>query len=188
MLEEVGVPYDTKVLDYGTHMATGAYLSVNPMGKVPALVHGEQVVTETAAICAYLADAFPEANLAPPHGRRGAYYRWLFFGAGPLEASVTMQAMGWAAPDSKMQKVVGFGTKERVADTLDQALSSTPYIAGHDFTAADVYLGSLVVWNLGFNLLESRPALVEYAARLTEREAYQRASALDDAAKPNWVA
>jgi glutathione S-transferase len=97
MVEEVGQPYDTVLLEYGGSMKGADYLAINPMGKVPAIRHGETIVTEGAAICAYLADAFPEAGLAPPPAERGAYYRWLFFGAGPLEQAVNAQALGLLA-------------------------------------------------------------------------------------------
>src|ERR1700729_2872218 len=96
MLEEVGQPYRTETLDFGTTMKAPAYLAINPMGKVPAIRHGDTVVTEGAAICAYLADAFPQAGLAPPPGDRlrGPYYRWLFFAAGPVEAAASNKALG----------------------------------------------------------------------------------------------
>ena len=100
MLEEVGAPYQTEILDYGTTMKAPAYLAINPMGKVPALRHNNIVVTESAAICAYLADAFPDAGLAPPphDPMRGPYYRWLFFAAGPFEASASNKALGFVVP------------------------------------------------------------------------------------------
>lgn len=111
MLEEVGAPYETVVLEYGTTMKAPEYLAVNPMGKVPALKHGETVVTECAAICAYLADAFPQAGLAPaPTDRmRGPYYRWLFFAAGPVEAATTNASLGVTA-DAERQQMVGYGS------------------------------------------------------------------------------
>src|SRR5438270_8929740 len=119
MLEEVGAPYRTELLEYGTTMRAPGYLAVNPMGKVPAVRHGKVVVTEAAAICAYLADAFPQAGLAPPPSdrRRGPYYRWLFFGAGPVEAAVTAKSLGFVVPDdSRSQGMVGWGSLEAVTD------------------------------------------------------------------------
>ena len=97
MLEEVGQPYRTELLDYATTMKAPEYLAINPMGKVPALRHGETVVTEAAAICAYLADAFPAAGLAPPHGHRlrGPYYRWLFFACRPARGGVDQPGAGF---------------------------------------------------------------------------------------------
>src|SRR3569623_1649044 len=95
MLEEVGQPYRTELLEYETGMKAAQYLAINPTGKVPAIVHGGTVVTEGAAICAYLADAFPQAGLAPALDDRGDYYRWLFFAAGPVEAAVTAENFGY---------------------------------------------------------------------------------------------
>ena len=111
MLEETGAPYRTEILDYGTTMKAPDYLSINPMGKVPAIRHGDAVVTECAAICAYLADAFPGAGLAPPPEERGAYYRWMFFAAGPLEAAATNRSLGLEVPDEK-RGMVGYGSFE----------------------------------------------------------------------------
>lgn len=149
MLEEVGRPYRAELLEYGTTMKAPDYLAVNPMGKVPALRHGDTVVTETAAICAYLADAFPEAGLAPPPGSRlrGPYYRWLFFGAGPVEAAATNRAMGFVLPKDR-EAMAGYGNFATVMDTLEGALSRADYLVGDGFTAADVYLGSQIGWGM----------------------------------------
>ena len=142
MLEEVGAPYRTEIIEYGEQMKSPPYTDINPMGKVPAIKHGETVVTENAAICAYLADAFPASGLAPAPGSalRGPYYRWLFFGAGPLEAAWVNQALGVQVPPDKT-RMVGYGTFEQVLDTLEGVLKQAPYLAG-DFSAADVYTGS----------------------------------------------
>jgi glutathione S-transferase len=185
MLEEVGQPYRTEVLDYGTTMKAPGYLAVNPMGKVPALHHGETIVTECAAICAYLADAFPEARLAPPHGSplRGPYYRWLFFGAGPVEAATTNKALGVEVPAGR-ERMVGYGTVATVFDVLEAALAKGGYLAGDDFTAADLYIGAQLMFGLMFNSIEKRPAFVDYVARLTQRPAAQRARQIDDALMP----
>jgi glutathione S-transferase len=181
MLEEVGAPYRTELLAYGTTMKAPEYLAINPMGKVPALVHRGQVVTECAAICAYLADAFPEAGLAPPQGQRAAYYRWLLFAAGPVEMAVTHRSLGIEVPADK-QGVVGYGSYEAVMDALESAVAGDGYIAGERFSAADVYLGAQIGWGLQFGTIEKRPAIEAYWARLSEREARQRATRLDDAA------
>lgn len=124
MIEEVGQPYRTELLDYGTTMKAPGYLVVNPMGKVPAIRHGDAVVTEGAAICAYLADAFPQAGLAPPPGDRlrGPYYRWLFFAAGPVEAAVTNKALGFAVPEGR-ERMAGYGTFADTMDALEGAVS-----------------------------------------------------------------
>jgi glutathione S-transferase len=129
MLEEVGAPYETVYLDYGPPMKGPEYRAINPMGKVPALRHGEVVVTECAAICAYLADAFPEAGLAPPPGERAAYYRWMFFGAGPLEAAVTNKALGVVPPEER-RGMVGYGSLEDVVAALERAVSESPIWRG----------------------------------------------------------
>jgi glutathione S-transferase len=183
MLEEVAAPYRTELLDFGTTMKAPEYLAINPMGKVPALRHGKTVVTEVPAICAYLADAFPEAGLAPPPAQRGAYYRWLFFAAGPLEASVTNRALGVEPPADK-QGMVGYGNYAAVMDTLEKAVTGSAYIAGERFSAADVYVGAHIGWGLQFGSIERRPAFEDYFARVSERAARRRADELDNAAMP----
>jgi glutathione S-transferase len=183
MLEETGAPYRTELLEYGTTMKAPEYLAINPMGKVPAIRHGNTVVTECAAICAYLADAFPDAELAPPPAARGDYYRWLFFAAGPLEAATVNRALGLEAPADK-QAMVGYGNFGLVMDTLEKAIAGRDFIAGERFSAADVYLGSHIGWGLQFGSIEKRPGFAQYHARVTDRDAYRRANALDDAAMP----
>src|SRR5215213_257591 len=182
MLEEVGHPYETMLLDYGTTMKAPEYLAINPMGKVPAIRHCDTVVTEGAAICAYLADAFPDAGLAPPPGnpRRGPYYRWLFFAAGPVESAVTGKALGLLAPADK-SAMAGYGSFEQTIDTLETAVREGPYICGDQFTAADVYVGAQIGWGMMFGTIDKRPAFEEYFARLQERPAAKRAAELDDA-------
>lgn len=185
MLEEVGQPYRTELLGYGDTMKAEAYRAINPMGKVPAIRHGDTVVTETAAICAYLADAFPEAGLAPPPGspERGPYYRWMFFAAGPLEAAVTDRALGVEVPPERRPKV-GYGTYAEAMDALERAVSGRRYLAGDRFTAADLYVGAHIGWGLMFGSIERRPAFERYHDGLKERPALQRANALDDALMP----
>jgi glutathione S-transferase len=181
MLEELGEPYETVLLDYGTTMKGADYLAINPMGKVPAIKHGDTVVTEGAAICAYLADAFPDKGLAPPLGdkARGPYFRWLFFAAGPVEAAVTGKSLGLLAPaDKKM--MAGYGSFEETIDALEQAVSGGPYICGERFTAADVYVGSQIGWGMMFGTIEKRPSFETYFGRLVERPAAVRAREIDD--------
>lgn len=181
MLEEVGVPYRAEILQFGTTMKDDAYKAINPMGKVPAVSHGGKVVTECAAICAYLADAFPEAGLAPPPAERADYYRWLFFGAGPVEAAVSNRALGFeVAPDR--ERMIGYGSFAHVMDTLEKAVQANPYIAGDKFTAADVYIGAQIGWGMQFGTMEKRPAFQQYFARVANREAAIRANEKDDAA------
>jgi glutathione S-transferase len=183
MLEEVGADYRAEILDFATTMKDAGYLAVNPMGKVPAIRHGATTVTECAAICAYLADAFPEAGLAPPVGERGAYYRWLFFAAGPLEAAVTNRSLGVQVPDDK-QGMAGYGTFDRTVSTLENAVAAGPYLTGNRFSAADVYVGSHIGWGMQFGTLEKKPAFEDYWSRVSDRDAYRRANELDDAAMP----
>jgi glutathione S-transferase len=182
MLEEVGCAYDTQVLDYGTTMKAPEYLAVNPMGKVPAIRHGETVVTEAAAICAYLADAFPDAGLAPPTGnpRRGPYYRWMFFAAGPVEAVVTGKALGLLAPADK-KAMAGYGSYEEVLDALERAVSGGEWLCGEHFTAADLYVASQLNFGMQFGILDKRDAFEAYVTRATARPAFARANQLDDA-------
>jgi glutathione S-transferase len=183
MLEEVGQPYRTELLDYGTSMKGSAYLSINPMGKVPAITHRGQTITECAAICAYLADAFPEAGLAPPLQDRARYYRWLFFAAGPVEAAVTNKALQIAVP-AERERMVGYGNMNCVLDALEGALDGRDYIATDRFTAADCYLGAQLFWGMMFGTMEKRPTFEAYTARLLDRPAYKRAMEIDDALSP----
>ena len=181
MLEEVGAPYETKLVDYAV-MKSPDYLAINPMGKVPAISHGDEVVTETAAICAYLADAFPEAGLIPPagHRKRGAYYRWLFFAAGPVEAAVTNKALK-VEVNEEQSRFVGYGNFDAAIDALELALKPGPYICGDQFTAADLYVGSQIGYGMLFGSIEKRPLFEDYFARLQARPAAIRARELDDA-------
>jgi glutathione S-transferase len=182
MLEELGRPYRAETMEFGAAMKAPAYLAINPMGKVPALRHGETIVTEAAAICAYLADVFPAAGLAPPPGdrRRGAYYRWLFFAAGPLEAAVTNKALGFVVPEGR-QGMAGYGSFADVMNTLEHAVSAGDYLAGERFSAADLYVGAQIGFGLQFGSIEKRPAFERYWQRVGTRPAALRAEAIDDA-------
>jgi glutathione S-transferase len=181
MLEEVGQPYRTELLDYDTTMKAPAYLAINPMGKVPAIRHGDTVVTEGAAICAYLADAFPATGLAPPAGdpRRGAYYRWLFFAAGPFEAATSNKALGFVVPQGR-ERMIGYGTYADAINALEGAVSQGDYLVGEQFTAADVYVGSHIGFGLQFGTIDKRPAFERYVARVSARPAALRAKKIDD--------
>lgn len=183
MLEEVGEPYETQVIEYGEAMKSPDYLAINPMGKVPTLRHGNQVVTECAAICAYLADAFPQVRLAPPLEQRGDYYRWLFFAAGPVEAAITNRSLGVEVP-GKSLGMVGYAPLPIVLDALAAAVSQREHIAGDTFSAADVYVGSHISWGYRFGSIDKRPEFDAYLSRIISRDAYKRASALDDALMP----
>src|SRR5215469_13371852 len=181
MLEEVGQPYRTEIMDYATTLKAPAYLAINPMGKVPAIRHGETVVTEAPAICAYLADAFPAAGLAPPVSdpRRGSYYRWLFFGAGPVEAAVSNKSLGLVVPEGREGRI-GYGRLADVLTALERAVSGSDYLVGDRFTAADVYVGAQIGWGMQFGTLEKRPAFERYWQRIRTRPAAERARAIDD--------
>jgi glutathione S-transferase len=183
MLEEVGAPYRTEILGYADSMKSAEYLAVNPMGKVPAIKHGDTVVTEGAAICAYLADAFPQAGLAPPLEDRGDYYRWLFFAAGPIEAAVTAKSLGFQ-PSPDQERMAGFGSLAKVMDALEGAVAGRQFIAGGRFSAADVYVGSQIGWGMQFGSLEKRPAFEAYWNGLFNRPAAVRAREIDDALLP----
>ncbi|MEC3863294.1 glutathione S-transferase family protein [Mesobacterium sp. TK19101] len=188
MLEELGQPYETRVLDYGSQMKSPDYLAINPMGKVPTVQHGLSVVTEAAACCAYLAAAFPEAGLAPAPGtpESAAYLRWMFFAAGPSETAITNAAFGFDLPDDpQVRGRSGYGSLELVADTLASMLSDgRDYVTGEEFSAADVYVGSQILWGRRLDTLPDRPGFAEYTLRLTARPAAVRAREIDNALMP----
>jgi glutathione S-transferase len=175
MLEEARAPYEMKILDFEKREhKSPEYLAINPMGKVPAIVHRGVVVTECAAICAYLADAFPDAGLAPDRNdpARGTYYRWLFFAAGCVEPAVIDKV--FQRPPITQTGAVGWGTYEDTLNTLESALKRGPYILGERFSAADVYIGAQLVWGMKMKSLEPRPVFAEYAARCEARPAFAR--------------
>lgn len=178
MLEETGVDYEQKIVGYGEEMKSADYLAINPMGKVPAIKHGDKVVTECAAICAYLAAAFPEANLSPSVEGLADYYRWLFFAAGPLESAVINNAMGFNVNDEQ-QRTIGYGSYEMTIRTLDQWFENNQYVCGDSFTAADVYVGAQIDWGMMFNTITVTDNFQAYAERLRARPAYINAKKID---------
>ena len=178
MLEEVGQPYETEIVPYD-RMKDPAYLAVNPMGKVPAIKHGNHVVTECAAICAYLADAFPQAGLGPRDDEKADYYRWMFYAAGPVEAAVSNQAMGWT-PTPERERMFGYGNFDKVVAVLDELFSLRDYVCGDRFTAADVYVGSQLMFPMQFKMLPERDSFLRYRDRLQARAAYKRATEIDE--------
>lgn len=180
MLEETGVPYEEHVIPFGPPMKTDEYRKINPMGKVPAIVHGGKVVTEVAAICLYLADVFRDAGLHPEPQERADYYRWILFAAGPVEQATVAKTLSWETPKER-RGMVGFGTYETVMDTLENLLSGRPYVCGDRFTAADVYVGSHVNWGLMFGSFPKRATFEQYVARVTDRPAFKAARARDAA-------
>lgn len=179
-LHEAGADYDQQIVGYGEEMKGDYARDVNPMGKVPAIVHEGRIVTECAAICAYLADAFPDAGLAPREDERADYYRWLFFAAGPVESAISNKAMGFEIPDDPAKRgTVGYGHFDLVVDVLETKLAADDYVCGDRFTMADVYVGSHVIWGMQFGSLPERDSLEAYADRLTARDAYRAAKAID---------
>lgn len=178
MLEEVGAPYEVKLLSFekGEHKKPD-YLAINPMGKIPAIVHRGVVVTECAAICAYLADAFPATRLAPAleDPARGTYYRWLFFAAGCGEPAVIDKMFSRPLPDRK--GAIGYGTYEDTMNAFEKAITPGPFVLGTQFSAADVYICSQIDWGIMTKAVETRPAFDHYIARCKERPAFKRAMA-----------
>src|SRR4051794_14820969 len=181
MLEEIGEPYDIHLLSLnkGDNRAP-EFLAVNPMGKVPALKHGDVVITEAAAICAYLADEFPRAKLNVPVGdpRRGVYLKWLFFGPSCVEPAIAERA--FPRKETPPRAALGFGNYETTVDVLAKAAAAAkPYLMGEQFTAADVVIGSGIRYGTMFKLLPERPEFAAYTARLNERPALKRATEKD---------
>src|SRR5262245_46603423 len=175
MLEEIGCPYRMTVLAFGPEMKSPDYLAINPMGKVPAIKHGNTVVTETGAILCYLADRFPEARLAPSPASRGAYYRWLFFVAGCCEPALGNKSAGWDPNTPELKIRFGYGSYEQVMDTVAKAVEGKRYIAGDTFTAAALYMASFRHWGMMFGVIEKRPVFEAYARPHIERPANKRA-------------
>ena len=179
MLEEVGEPYETRVLEYGQDMKSADYLAINPMGKVPCIQHGETIVTEAAAICVYLAEAFAGANLKPSLDKLGAYYRWLFFAAGPIETLATITSLG-LKHSPEHERMLGYGNYETFESTLSGWLAEHEFIVGDQFTAADVYVASHIGWGMQMNTIKNNEIFEDYSRRMFSREAHKRAEELDD--------
>lgn len=177
-LHEAGADYDQVLLDYGDSMKAASYLAINPMGKVPAIKHGDEVVTEAAAICAYLAVAFPQAGLAPLAAEQADYYRWMFFAAGPIEAAIMNNSFDWI-PTEQQQQMVGYGDYDRVIKVLDELFATRNFVCGDRFTAADIYVGSQIDWGIQFETMPKRDTLVAYVSRFRDRPAYKQAKAID---------
>ncbi len=181
MLEETGAPYERRYLRYGPEMSSADYTGVNPMRKVPAIVHNGKVVTECAAICLYLADAFPQADLAPPIDVRADYYRWMLFAAGPWEQATTNRALSIeVAPDKSA--MAGYGNFDRALEVLLSAVPEDGYLLGPKFSALDVYMGSQILWGSQFGSIPALPRTEAYLARIHSRRACIRANEIDNAA------
>ena len=183
MLEEVGEPYDIQHVSLSKgETRTPDYLAINPMGKVPALRHGDVVLTETAAICTYLADEFPHAKLNIPIGnpRRGVYLKWLFFGPSCIEPAMTDRA--FPRKEEPRPGMLGYGDFDTVLKVVGNAVAKgPPYIMGDQFTAADVVIGSDLRFGMMFKMLPERSEFTAYTGRLAQRPALQRAEAKDKA-------
>lgn len=183
MLEETGAAYEAKIVQYGPEMKSKEYLAMNPMGKVPVLKHGNAIITEAAACCAYLADAFPAAKLTPDssdHAACANYVRWMFFCAGPLEAAITNKSLGVNVPEDK-KGFIGYGSYEDVIRTLLTAVDGKEFVAGKHFTAADVYVASHLDFGMMFDSIDKHPTFEAYVKRMKARPAAIRAAQLDDA-------
>jgi len=178
MLEEVGQPYETQIIPY-EEMKSERYLAVNPMGKVPAIKHRDHIVTECAAICTYLADVFPEAMLGPRSDEKADYYRWLFYAAGPVEHAVTNNFAKFEA-SPEQHRMFGYGNFDAVVSVLDDLFKSRDFVCGDRFTAADVYVGSQIMFPLQFGMLPERNSFLKYRDRLQARDAYKRATDIDE--------
>lgn len=179
-LHEAGADYDTQLVDWQDKPQR--LLDVNPMGKVPTLVHHhnghDHVVTECAAICHYLG-AMQAPDLTPKAEEIADYFRLLFFAAGPIEQAVVTRSMGWSVDDPQKQGMLGFGSYEKAMDAFETLLSDRDYVCGERFTMADVYVGSQVDWGLSFGSIPKRQVFEDYASRLRERPAYHAAKAID---------
>jgi glutathione S-transferase len=178
-LHEVNANYKPVLVDWDNKPAQ--LLKANPMGKLPTLIHhapgGDQIITETAAICHYLAEA-EQSKLRPRDDEKAAYFRWLFFVAGPAETAVTLHSMGWD-PDEQQQKKIGFGSYDKAVGALDDWLSTHPYVCGSRFTMADVYVGAQIMWGLMFKVIPERKSFSAYVRRLSERSTFKRAETID---------
>ena len=181
-LHEAGVEYQQVLVDWAAKPA--AFVAANPMGKVPTVVHhgptGDLVITECAAICAYLAHQDTGTGLLPTAAEAADYYRWMFFAAGPVEQAIVARSMGWDVPEGR-EGMVGFGSYDRVLDTLEGHFNANAFVCGGRFTMADVYVGSQIDWGLNFGSIPPRPAFVAYAERLRARPTYLAAKAIDAA-------
>ena len=182
MLEELGEAYDTHWIEYGEQMKSKPYTDINPMGKVPAVVHNGRAITEVPAICTYLAVSYPDKGLAPVPGDPALadFYRWMFFAAGPLEQAVTVKSMNWSVTPEQ-SPTLGFGNYGDTLDAVELALQNGPYVCGEQFTAVDVYLGAHLTWGMMFETIETRQSFADYCARLESRPAAIRANALNEA-------
>ncbi len=175
MLEEIGEPYELRLVNIRDDIQSEAYGAVNPMRKVPALDVDGELITESPAICAWLADRYSEKGLAPAIDApgRGSYLRWLFFAGSVIEPAFIDKAMSRETP----RQMAGWGDLASVKASLAQALDGREYLVGDHFTAADLMIGSTLNFMMNFNLLERVDPFAPYVGRLVERPAFKRAIA-----------
>ncbi|MEL7189432.1 MAG: glutathione S-transferase family protein [Pseudomonadota bacterium] len=179
-LHEAGADYDHVVFDWASRPDT--FKDINPMNKVPTLVHhldgADHVVTEAAAINHYLAETHPDKDLLPEPHEKAAYFRWMFFAAGPIEQAVIAAAMDWKVPEERAG-MAGFGSLDLALSAMESWLSNNDFAAGNRFTMADTYVGSQLVWGLRFGSIPEKPVFKAYVDRVTQRTAYAEANAID---------
>lgn len=174
MLEECGAEYETVLVNLSSGLQDPDFLAINPMGKLPALQYGDAVITEAAAIITFLADLYPQAQLAPSVGtaERGGYYRWLFFSVNSVEAALMEAAFHFnITPD--MRKTLGYGSLERVLQTIDSQLAKQPYLLGNAFQSCDLVLSGLLMLAIRSKTLTPTAAMQDYLARIMARPAFQ---------------
>ena len=179
-LHEVEADYEPVFVEWGNKPE--GLLAANPMGKLPTIIHhapdGDRVVSEAAAICAYLAEMHPEAGLLPHDEEKADYLRWLFFAAGPVEQAITAKTLGFE-PTPQQEMMAGFGNYDRTVSTLADHLANSDFVCGTRFTMADVYVGSTVDWGLSFGTLPTTDAFQAYVERVRARPGYQAGKAID---------
>jgi len=180
LLIELGAEFEKIELAYHTEMKSASYLKINPFGKVPTLVDGDVVIYEMPAICAYLADKFFDQGLAPAldDPKRGLYFRWLFFAAGPWDAATTDRALKVEITDEQKMHI-GYGNFQDTYTALIQGLEQAqPYLCGEQFTVADVFVGSMLFWQLKMAEIESHPAIEKYLNSIKSRKNLRNNQAL----------
>ncbi|WP_173911676.1 glutathione S-transferase family protein [Acinetobacter sp. Marseille-Q1618] len=180
LILDLGIAVERKEIAYGTEMKSPEFLNINPFGKVPVLVDGDVVVYELDAICAYLADKFFDKGLAPAldDPKRGLYYRWLFFAAGPFAAASDNQHLQ-VNVTAEQKMFMGYGDYADTYQALVKGLSqASPYLCGEQFTAADISLGAMLMWQLKMGYLKSHPAIERYVEAIQQRESFQKNSTL----------
>jgi glutathione S-transferase len=179
LLEELAAPHELRVINMKAgEQRKPAYLAINPMGKVPAILHGGALVTEQAAIFIYLADLFPKAGLAPAidDRLRGPYLRWMVYYGSCFEPALIDRALKRDAPPPAMSP---YGDYDTMLKTLTDQLAKGPYLLGERMTAADVLWGTALAWTTSFKLVPELPVIMDYVARLSARPSVVKVKAAD---------